>query len=102
MAFFGELRRRNVFRVATLYIVASWLILQVTDVLFDTLELPPTWARLVLAILMLGFPGLRTHSRRTEARERSRSFLLVSACHREAPRLHHYRICRDGATRVCD
>lgn len=56
MSFYGELKRRNVFRVAMFYVVASWLILQVTDVLFDTLELPSTWARLVLAILILGFP----------------------------------------------
>lgn len=39
-----------------LYIVASWFILQVTDVLFDVLELPSAWARLVMAILILGFP----------------------------------------------
>jgi len=56
MSFLGELKRRNVFRMAMLYVVVAWLILQVTDVLFDTLELPATWARLVLAILILGFP----------------------------------------------
>lgn len=56
MTFFGELKRRNVFRVAALYVVTSWLVLQVADLLFDTLELPPEWARLVLAILILGFP----------------------------------------------
>jgi len=39
-----------------LYAVASWLILQVADVLFDALELPPTSVRLVLAVLILGFP----------------------------------------------
>jgi TolB-like protein/Tfp pilus assembly protein PilF len=32
------------------------LILQVADVLFDALELPSIWVRLVLAILILGFP----------------------------------------------
>ncbi|MDH3675093.1 MAG: hypothetical protein OES12_06335, partial [Anaerolineae bacterium] len=39
-----------------LYGIASWLILQVADVLFDALELPPSWVRLVLAVLILGFP----------------------------------------------
>jgi TolB-like protein/Tfp pilus assembly protein PilF len=56
MSFYEELKRRNVAKVAVLYVVASWLILQVADVLFDALELPSTWVRLVLAILILGFP----------------------------------------------
>ncbi len=56
MSFFAELKRRNVVRVGVLYIVASWLILQVADVLFDAMELPSTWMRLILAILILCFP----------------------------------------------
>ncbi len=55
MGFLDELKRRNVFRVALAYIVVSWLLLQVGDVLFDTLELGPTAGRLLLAILVLGF-----------------------------------------------
>jgi len=39
-----------------LYGVASWLILQVADVLFSAMDLPSTWVRLVLALLVLGFP----------------------------------------------
>jgi len=56
MSFYDELKRRNVVKVAVLYVVASWLILQVADVLFDALELPAVWVRLVIAMLMLGFP----------------------------------------------
>jgi hypothetical protein len=56
MRFWSELKRRNVFRVAALYIVASWVILQVADVLFNALELPPEWTRVVLAVLVLGCP----------------------------------------------
>ena len=56
MSFYEELKRRNVVKAAVLYVVASWLILQVADVLFDALELPSIWVRLVLAILILGFP----------------------------------------------
>ena len=39
-----------------LYVVASWLLLQVADVLFEALELPAAWDRLVLALVILGFP----------------------------------------------
>ena len=56
MSFFGELRRRNVFKVGVLYIVSCWIILQVADLLFDAFELPPQWIRMVLAVLILGFP----------------------------------------------
>ena len=56
MSFYEELKRRNVVKAAVLYVVASWLILQIADVLFDAMELPSTWVRLVLAILILGFP----------------------------------------------
>jgi TolB-like protein/Flp pilus assembly protein TadD len=56
MSFYDELKRRNVVKTAVLYGVASWLILQVADVLFDAMELPAVWVRLVLALLILGFP----------------------------------------------
>jgi len=56
MSFVEELKRRNVVRMAILYLVTSWVILQVADVLFDAMELPSTWARGVLALLILGFP----------------------------------------------
>ena len=56
MSFFEELKRRNVVKMAALYAVVSWLVLQVADVLFDALALPSTRAWLVLAILILGFP----------------------------------------------
>jgi TolB-like protein len=56
MSLFAELKRRNVFRMAVLYVVASWVILQVADVLFDAMELPPEWTRLILAVVILGFP----------------------------------------------
>jgi len=56
MSLFEELKRRNVIKVALLYVVAAWLTLQVADLLFEALELPSSWLRLVLALLILGFP----------------------------------------------
>jgi TolB-like protein/Flp pilus assembly protein TadD len=56
LSLLGEIKRRNVSKVAMLYIVSSWLLLQVADVLFDALELPAEWDRLVLALVILGFP----------------------------------------------
>jgi TolB-like protein/Tfp pilus assembly protein PilF len=55
MSFISELKRRNVIRVALLYLVAGWIILQVTELLADVLTLPDWTSRLVLALLVLGF-----------------------------------------------
>lgn len=51
---FQELKRRNVFRVAAAYIVLSWLLLQVGDVVFDFLDVPDSAGRILIALLALG------------------------------------------------
>jgi len=51
-----ELKRRNVIRVGALYAVAGWLLLQVADILFGLLDVPGWGLRLVLGLLLLGFP----------------------------------------------
>src|SRR5512140_1500393 len=56
MSFISELKRRNVVRVAVLYGVASWVLLQVGDLLFGVLGVPPWGIRLLLGLLLLGFP----------------------------------------------
>lgn len=53
--YFFELQRRNVFRVAAVYLVGSWLLLQVADLLFDAMGVPDWAMRFVLAVLVLGF-----------------------------------------------
>ena len=52
----AELKRRNVVRVAVLYGLAAWLILQVADVLVPALGLPDWVMRFVALLLILGFP----------------------------------------------
>jgi len=37
---FSELRRRRIFRTAALYIIGTWLVLQVADVVFPALDIP--------------------------------------------------------------
>jgi TolB-like protein len=51
---FGELKRRNVFRVAVAYIVSSWLILQVADVVLGNIEAPSWVFSVFLLALGLG------------------------------------------------
>lgn len=56
MSFIDELKRRNVLKTALLYVVSSWLVLQVADVLLPNLGAPDWAFRLVLGLLLLGFP----------------------------------------------
>jgi TolB-like protein/Flp pilus assembly protein TadD len=54
--FFSELKRRNVFRVAAAYAVVGWLLIQVATSTFPVLEIPNWAIKLVIALVLLGFP----------------------------------------------
>jgi TolB-like protein/Flp pilus assembly protein TadD len=54
--FFAELKRRNVYKVAVAYAVASWLLIQVATQVFPFFEIPNWAVRLVVLILIAGFP----------------------------------------------
>jgi len=56
MSFFVELKRRNVFRVGIAYVVGAWLVLQLTDVLSELLDLPNELGPVVVAIVAIGLP----------------------------------------------
>ena len=51
-----ELKRRRVFRVATLYVVAMWPIIQIADILSPALNLPDGAMRTLLLVFISGFP----------------------------------------------
>jgi len=53
---FEELKRRNVIRVAILYVVTAWLMLQAADVGMSALGLPDWTGKFVMFLLALGFP----------------------------------------------
>lgn len=54
--FFVELRRRNVYRVGVAYGVVSWLLIQIATQVFPFFEIPNWTTRLVIVLLLLGFP----------------------------------------------
>ena len=51
-----ELRRREVFRTAGMYIVGSWVILQVAALAFQSLEIPDSALIWVWGAIFVGFP----------------------------------------------
>src|SRR6266550_1059318 len=54
--FFAELKRRNVYKVAVAYAVVAWLLVQVATQVFPFLEIPNWVVRLVIALVVIGFP----------------------------------------------
>ena len=56
MALFAELRRRNVLKVAFLYVVASWLAVWFVDAIRPNVDLPGWTDAFVYALLAAGFP----------------------------------------------
>ena len=54
--FFAELKRRNVYKVAVTYLVAGWLVIQIATQVFPFLEVPNCVVRLVIALVVTGFP----------------------------------------------
>ena len=47
-----ELKRRNVFRVAVVYVIVSWVLMQIGDVMFPALRLPE-WTTTLLGTFLL-------------------------------------------------
>jgi TolB-like protein/Tfp pilus assembly protein PilF len=54
--FLAELKRRNVYKVAVAYIVASWALAQGIAQVLPVFDIPNTFIRWVIVALMLGFP----------------------------------------------
>ncbi len=54
--FLRELRRRKVFRVAAVYAVAGWLIIQIAQAVFPALHLPSWTVTFIVVLLIIGFP----------------------------------------------
>lgn len=55
MSLFNELKRRNVFRVATAYLLGSWFVIQVAETIFPLFGLGDAPARLVVILLAIAF-----------------------------------------------
>src|SRR5947207_11675171 len=54
--FFGELKRRNVYKVAIAYAIVAWLMIQIATQVFPFFEIPNWVVRLVVLLLVIGFP----------------------------------------------
>ena len=55
MSLYNELKRRNVFRVAMTYIVASWLVIQVAETIFPAFGISDAVLRYIVIVLSIAF-----------------------------------------------
>src|SRR5213596_3029257 len=91
--FFQELQRRKVYRVAAAYIIAAGFIIHMGSAVFPAWELPNWTLRLVVVLLLIGFPialilawaydvtpqGIQATARVPGAHRRRNLILLVAA-----------------------
>src|SRR6266481_1413672 len=54
--FFVELKRRHVYRIAIAYGVVAWLLIQIATQVLPFFEIPNWAVRLVVLLLIIGFP----------------------------------------------
>lgn len=55
MSFFAELRRRNVIRMAGLYLVGAWVVVQVAETVLPAFDVPAWVLRAIIIVIALGF-----------------------------------------------
>jgi TolB-like protein len=55
MSLFKELKRRNVIRVATAYLIVGWLLVQVLGIATDSFEAPAWVMKLAITLIVIGF-----------------------------------------------
>jgi TolB-like protein len=56
MSLIGELQRRNVIKVSLAYIIVSWLLIQIADVILPTFGAPPWVMPVFVSFVALGLP----------------------------------------------
>ena len=56
VSFWTELKRRKVIRVAVVYAIVAWLVIQIADTTFPSLSIPEWALSLVTMCVILGFP----------------------------------------------
>src|SRR6266487_1982502 len=54
--FFGELKRRNVYKVAVAYVVVAWLVIQAASIFLPAFDAPPWVMKTFIIVIVLGFP----------------------------------------------
>ena len=55
-SFFSELKRRNIYRVAVVYGITGWVIVQIASIAADAFSAPSWVMKMIITLILLGFP----------------------------------------------
>ena len=108
--FFGELRRRNVYKVAVAYAVVAWLLVQVATQVFPFFEVPGCWAIRLVIYVNPGdrvcrragfFLGVRIDRRRVKTHRRCGCYQVGHQKHWKETRLCHHRHPAPDHRHIC-
>jgi TolB-like protein/protein involved in temperature-dependent protein secretion len=55
-SFFNELKRRNIYKVAVVYGITGWVLVQIASIAANTFGAPPWVMKMIITLILLGFP----------------------------------------------
>ena len=55
-SFFSELKRRNIYRVAVVYGITGWVIVQIASIAANAFSAPSWVMKMIITLILLGFP----------------------------------------------
>lgn len=58
LSLLARFKRHHIYRVATIYAVAAWIIIQLANGVFPDFGMPRASVRIVIVVLLLGFPAV--------------------------------------------
>lgn len=106
--FFSELKRRNVIRMAGLYLAGAWLLVQVAGIVLPMFGAPDWLPRSIVILLAIGFVPAVIFSwvfeltpPRPEAQRRSGARAIDRSTNRAATGSHDHRGAGAGADLLC-
>jgi len=56
ISFFSELKRRNIYRVAVVYGITGWVIVQIASIAANAFRAPSWVMKMIITLILLGFP----------------------------------------------
>ncbi|MDE2139245.1 MAG: hypothetical protein KGJ17_01960, partial [Gammaproteobacteria bacterium] len=56
LSLLARFKRHHIYRVATIYAIAAWIIIQLANGVFPDFGVPRTSVRIVIVVLLLGLP----------------------------------------------
>ena len=100
--FFEEVKRRKVYRVAVAYIIVAGGVIQLASAAFPAWELPNWALRLVIVLLLIGFPIALILAWAFDVTSQGIRSTPECGCAKNTPPSQHNHACRNRRDGLCD